>query len=384
MTSCRPDENGASNQKKPLTNDALNEHGHSAHINIAALACGSGAKETSLAQRREGADLRNAEAKHRGTQLRGHLTCANKRAQADAQKLARNEGFLALPTMHLLCMCSMLVPSEFSHLRRRSAHNVHFCTFPGICCITESVKKLLKLFGSALSHLKSCLFGILARVIAQEAPKTLKWPSGCARLLVCIRSRPTNARAVILVKWTADMTNDVKQAHSTSWKLQKTSACEPIIDWKCSKYLQPELRGWLATGWGHLHAFLILAGSMNPSRVHMAASDMLQCRHTASAAQADGKKREKDHPIVCQGGGPLGSVVSGLKWDVSPETRHKLKHTHNAQSDSLQSLPTLSCSLFTTCNSLLHCLPQSALQKKVWRNWTQIEQNRAETWLLKD
>ena len=30
-------------------------------------------------------------------------------------------------------------------------------------------------------------FLILARVIAQEAPKTLKWPSGCAHLLVHIR-----------------------------------------------------------------------------------------------------------------------------------------------------------------------------------------------------
>ena len=45
--------------------------------------------------------------------LRGHLTCTNKRAQAAEQKIARNESLLALPAMHLLCMCSMLVPSEF-------------------------------------------------------------------------------------------------------------------------------------------------------------------------------------------------------------------------------------------------------------------------------
>ena len=88
----------------------------------------------------------------------GHLTCTNKRAQADEQKIARNEGFLAPPAMHLLCMCSMLVPSEFSHLRKRSAKKLHFCAFPGICCISESAKKLQKLFGSALSHLIICCF----------------------------------------------------------------------------------------------------------------------------------------------------------------------------------------------------------------------------------
>ena len=32
--------------------------------------------------------------------------------------------------MHLLCMCSMLVPSEFSHLRKRSAKKIAFLHFP--------------------------------------------------------------------------------------------------------------------------------------------------------------------------------------------------------------------------------------------------------------
>ena len=88
--------------------------------------------------------------------LRGHLTCTNKCAQAAEQKIARDESFLALPAMHLLCMCSMLVPSEFSHLRKRSAKKLHFCTFLGNCSISESAKKLQKLFGSALSHLIIC------------------------------------------------------------------------------------------------------------------------------------------------------------------------------------------------------------------------------------
>ena len=44
--------------------------------------------------------------------------CTNKGAQADEQKTTRNEGFSALPAMHLLCMSSMLVPCEFSHFRK--------------------------------------------------------------------------------------------------------------------------------------------------------------------------------------------------------------------------------------------------------------------------
>ena len=128
--------------------------------------------------------------------IRGHLTCTNKRAQADEKKIARNESFLALPAMHPLCVCSMLVPSEFSHLRKRSAKKLHFCAFLGNCCISESAKKLQKFFGSALSHLIiCCFFLILVRVIAQEAPKTLKWPSGCAHLLVHIR-RPPSVRPI--------------------------------------------------------------------------------------------------------------------------------------------------------------------------------------------
>ena len=60
--------------------------------------------------------------------------------------------------MHLLCMCSMLVPSEFSHLRKLSAKKMHVRTFLGNCRISESAKKLQKLFGSAPSHLRICCF----------------------------------------------------------------------------------------------------------------------------------------------------------------------------------------------------------------------------------
>ena len=94
----------------------------------------------------------------------------------------------------------MLVPSEFSHLRKRSAKNLHFCTFLGNCSISESAKKLQKLVGSALSHLMLCCFLILVRVIAQEAPKALKWPSGYAHLLVHIRRPPIYKENVLIGK----------------------------------------------------------------------------------------------------------------------------------------------------------------------------------------
>ena len=74
--------------------------------------------------------------------IRGHLTCTNKRAQADEQKIARNERLLAPPAMHLLFMCSKLVPSEFPICENGPRKKVHFCAFPGICCISESAKTL--------------------------------------------------------------------------------------------------------------------------------------------------------------------------------------------------------------------------------------------------
>ena len=74
---------------------------------------------------------------------------------------------------------------------KRSAEKLHFCTFLGNCRISDSAKKLQKLFGSALSHLIICCFLIVVRVIAQEAPKTLKWLFGCAHLLVHIKRPPS-------------------------------------------------------------------------------------------------------------------------------------------------------------------------------------------------
>ena len=88
--------------------------------------------------------------------VRGHLTCTNKRAQADEQEIARKEGFSSAachaPTLHVL----NVGPSEFP-----------------ICDFREH-EKVAELFGSVLSHLLIRRFLILVWVIAQEASKTLK------------------------------------------------------------------------------------------------------------------------------------------------------------------------------------------------------------------
>ena len=62
--------------------------------------------------------------------FRGHLTCTNKRAQADEQKITRNERFLALPAMHLLCMCSMLVKSYVFSFAKTVREKTAFLHFP--------------------------------------------------------------------------------------------------------------------------------------------------------------------------------------------------------------------------------------------------------------
>ena len=181
--------------------------------------------------------------------------------------------------MHLLCMCSMLVSSELSHLRKRTVLKLYSCIFPGNChisesavklqkirscalslvfffwlinrppehwngllvvqlcrcklaalpamwdphilCDSESAERLQKLGGSALSldvffnlligqqapgtlkwpsgcapsHLIVWCILLLVRMIAQEAPETLKWSSVCAPLLVHISSPPSDARS---------------------------------------------------------------------------------------------------------------------------------------------------------------------------------------------
>ena len=85
----------------------------------------------------------------------------------------------------------MLVPSAFSHLRKRSAKKTVFLHFLWKLPHFGEREKVAETFRQCTFSFDNLLFFlILVRVIAQEAPKTLKWPSGCAHLLVRIRCPP--------------------------------------------------------------------------------------------------------------------------------------------------------------------------------------------------
>ena len=83
-------------------------------------------------------------------------------------------------------MCSLLLTSESSHLRKRSAEKLHFCAFPGICSISESAKKLQKLFGSALSHLIVVVVVVVVVVVREFAQEALKTAKTAFPLCTCV------------------------------------------------------------------------------------------------------------------------------------------------------------------------------------------------------
>ena len=105
--------------------------------------------------------------------------------------MARNGSFLALPAMPLFCMCSMLVPSEFSLICENSPRKNCVLHFPWKSQHFREREKVAETFRQCTFSFDNLLFFlILVRVIAQEASKTLKCPSGCAHLLVHIRRPP--------------------------------------------------------------------------------------------------------------------------------------------------------------------------------------------------
>ena len=109
-------------------------------------------------------------------------------AQADGQKIARNNGSLALSAMHLLRMCSMLVPSEFSHFAKTAREKkLCFCSFPEISCISESEKNHRALQGGPRGGDKfTSLFQALQSLYSKRQkhpflPSRVVTPSGAPR-----------------------------------------------------------------------------------------------------------------------------------------------------------------------------------------------------------
>ena len=90
--------------------------------------------------------------------LRGHLTCTNKRAQADEQKIARNEGFLAPPAMHLLCMCSKLVPRCVSPFAKTVRAKIAFLRFPWNLLHVREREKVAETFRQCTFSFDNLLF----------------------------------------------------------------------------------------------------------------------------------------------------------------------------------------------------------------------------------
>ena len=76
--------------------------------------------------------------------IRGQLTYTNKRAQTHEQKIARDSGFLAPPTVQLRCMCSCWSQVSFSicerGLRRDYvfAYSLEFTAFQGARKVAEN------------------------------------------------------------------------------------------------------------------------------------------------------------------------------------------------------------------------------------------------------
>ena len=79
--------------------------------------------------------------------IRVQLTGGNKRAQGDKHIsiTARKEGFLAPPTVHLLCMCSLLVKSVFSPQKKQSVLGIILFLLGQKSCRTK-VPRIFRIF----------------------------------------------------------------------------------------------------------------------------------------------------------------------------------------------------------------------------------------------
>ena len=127
-----------------------------------------------------------------GTLLSGQLTYTNKRAQADEHLIARNEGFLAPPTFHLLCVCSLLLTSEFFPFATTVRGKVAFLCFPWNLQHFREREKVAETFRQCTFSLdKVLLLGFWSGRLLRKPSRRRKRPSRCAHVLVHI-SRPPN------------------------------------------------------------------------------------------------------------------------------------------------------------------------------------------------
>ena len=100
------------------------------------------------------------------------------------------DNFVDQGTLHVFNVGSKWVFSFMKTVREKIA----FEHFPWNFLHFRQREKVAETFRQCTFSFDNQSFFILARVIAQEVPKTLKWPSGCAHLLVHIRRCPRLAR----------------------------------------------------------------------------------------------------------------------------------------------------------------------------------------------
>ena len=134
------------------------------------------------------------------TVISEQLMSTNKRAQADERKITRNEGFSAPPTLHLLCMCSLLLTSEFFPFAKTVRGKVAIFRFPwNLQQFTEREKVAETFWQCTFSLDKMMMLGFWSVCLLRTPPRRRKWPSHCAHLLVHINRPPRLSRACLSI-----------------------------------------------------------------------------------------------------------------------------------------------------------------------------------------
>ena len=104
-----------------------------------------------------------------------HIYCAPTNVQKPMSMKTRHEGLLALPTAHLLCMCSLLVTSEFPICEIGPQKKTAFMWFSWSLLHFREHWKVAETFWQCALSLDNVLpLGFWVWVFAQEANKMLK------------------------------------------------------------------------------------------------------------------------------------------------------------------------------------------------------------------
>ena len=122
---------------------------------------------------------------------RGHLTCTNRRAPADEQKLARNEGFCGAARHAPTLLVFNIGPKWVFPCAKTVLDKIAFFALWKLLRFREREKVAETFRQCTFSLDSSSLFGFWSGCLLRRPPRPRKWPSGYAHLLAHIR-RPPN------------------------------------------------------------------------------------------------------------------------------------------------------------------------------------------------